>query len=126
MNTETPLLLHTEFDLEKVLLFIQLNAHHVRFLVPPELMVPLAARLRLYAAQNPGRLVLDVVQPEWSDMLLSASLWTLAGASTGFLIAGIPGALIGTVVGLVATIEPYVYLSFVWDGAEGSAVLTLA
>lgn len=126
MNTTT-LIARKEIDLDKILLFLQMNAHHVRFIVEPALVEKLLARLRAFAEQHPGKLVLEVVKPNGETMLLFGLGGAIAGASAGFLLAGLPGAALGAGLGACAgTLAAHLRLSFETDQLSGAAVFSLA
>jgi len=123
---QTTIIARTEFDLDKIILFLRLNCHHVRFIVEPALVEKLLARLQSFAEQHPGKLVLEVVKPDGDTMLLFGLGGAIAGAWAGFLVAGLPGAALGAGIGACAgTLAAHLRLSFQVEQYEGAAVLTL-
>lgn len=121
------LIARQEIDLEKILLFVRMNARHVRFLVAPALVDQLLQRLTQFVEQNPGNLVVEVVKPEGETFVLFAVGGALLGGGAGFLLAGIPGAVLGLGVGACAgMLASHLRLTLEFRDHDGFASLTFA
>jgi hypothetical protein len=101
MNTELQVRaieIRTEFDLEKVVAFLRVNARHVDFLVDRRLTDLLIGRLAEFAEEN-GRLTVELVAED-GELILTCGLTGAAlGAVIGLAVAGAPGAVVGGVAG---------------------------
>lgn len=119
--------IRTETDLKKLACFIRMGARHVRFDVAREMLDRALSWVEQFAAEHPGTLEVEFVQPDGFTLRRFVAGGAMTGAVVGACLGGLGGAVAGAITGALAGAAAS-HLRIVVDfgpGGEG-AILTFA
>ena len=125
-RTPQTIYIRTEFDIEKVLLFLRSNARRVRFWVDPRLVEEVLNRLEQFARKHPWKIAVEIVRADREKILAYAVGGAAIGAVVGGTMGGFAGAASGAMIG-GACGAAFAHLQVTVDlgGESGGALVTL-
>lgn len=117
MTTE----IRTSWDLNKLMAFLKVHAKG-DFEFPVELAADIIERLKCFASEN--KVTIEIFDPTDERIITFTAVGALTGAGFGYLVAAVPGAVVGAMLCAVIGYQAaHIKIKLDLDGDRGHLTL---